>query len=111
MKSVLIIGMGRFGRHMAQKLYDLGHDVLAIDKNEEKIFAIAILFRYPSLMIYFDPIKSIKSCVEKPKKIKILISARDILNSCVNLTKRSGNKFIIIACVIYPIHEAKMVAL
>ena len=24
MKSVLIIGMGRFGRHMAQKLYDLG---------------------------------------------------------------------------------------
>ena len=36
MKSVLIIGMGRFGRHMAQKLYDLGHDVLAIDKNEEK---------------------------------------------------------------------------
>ena len=37
MKSVLIIGMGRFGRHMAQKLYDLGHDVLAIDKNEEKI--------------------------------------------------------------------------
>ena len=39
MKSVLIIGMGRFGRHMAQKLYDLGHDVLAIDKNEEKINA------------------------------------------------------------------------
>ena len=37
MKSVLIFGMGRFGRHMAQKLYDLGHDVLAIDKNEEKI--------------------------------------------------------------------------
>ena len=31
MKSVLIIGMGRFGRHMAQKLYDLGHDVLAIE--------------------------------------------------------------------------------
>lgn len=29
MKSVLIIGMGRFGRHMAQKLYDLGHDVFS----------------------------------------------------------------------------------
>ena len=37
MKSVLIIGMGRFGRHMAQKLYDLNHEVLAIDKNEAKI--------------------------------------------------------------------------
>ena len=37
MKSVLIVGMGRFGRHMAQKLYDMNHEVLAIDKNEEKI--------------------------------------------------------------------------
>lgn len=37
MKSVLIIGMGRFGRHMAQKLYDMNHEVLAIDKSEEKI--------------------------------------------------------------------------
>ena len=34
MKSVLIIGMGRFGRHMAQKLYYLVHDVLAFDKIE-----------------------------------------------------------------------------
>ena len=32
MKSVLLIGLGRFGRHMAQKLRDLGHEVLAVDK-------------------------------------------------------------------------------
>lgn len=37
MKSVLIIGMGRFGRHMAQKLYELDHEVLAIDKDEQRI--------------------------------------------------------------------------
>lgn len=37
MKSILIIGMGRFGRHMAQKLYDMDHEVLAIDKDEEKV--------------------------------------------------------------------------
>lgn len=40
MKSVLIIGMGRFGRHMAQKLYDLNHEVLAIDQNEERINSV-----------------------------------------------------------------------
>ena len=34
MKSVLLIGLGRFGRHMAQKLRDLGHEVLAVDKDE-----------------------------------------------------------------------------
>lgn len=37
MKNVLLIGLGRFGRHMAQKLSDLHHQVLVIDKNEHKI--------------------------------------------------------------------------
>ena len=37
MKNVLLIGLGRFGRHMAQKLYDLHHQVLAIDKDERRI--------------------------------------------------------------------------
>lgn len=37
MKSILIIGLGRFGRHMAQKLNDLHHEVLAIDKNEDRV--------------------------------------------------------------------------
>ena len=36
-KSVLLIGLGRFGRHLAVKLNDLGHDVMAIDDNEERI--------------------------------------------------------------------------
>ena len=34
MKNVLLIGLGRFGRHMAQKLHDLNNQVLVIDRNE-----------------------------------------------------------------------------
>jgi len=37
MKSVLIIGLGRFGRHVALKLNELRHEVMAIDTNEERI--------------------------------------------------------------------------
>ncbi len=37
MKSVLLIGLGRFGRHIAQKLYDLGHQVLAVDSDEARV--------------------------------------------------------------------------
>ncbi len=37
MKSVLLIGMGRFGRHIAKKLSQLNHQVMAIDKCEENI--------------------------------------------------------------------------
>ncbi len=36
MKSILIIGLGRFGRHMARKFIENGHEVLAIDENEER---------------------------------------------------------------------------
>lgn len=39
MKSILLIGLGRFGKHIAIKLYELGHQVMAIDKNEERVEA------------------------------------------------------------------------
>lgn len=37
MKSFLIIGAGRFGRHLAVKLAKLGNEVMIIDEHEEKI--------------------------------------------------------------------------
>lgn len=35
MKTILLIGLGRFGRHIAMQLHHLGHEVMAIDHNEE----------------------------------------------------------------------------
>ena len=40
-KNFAVIGCGRFGRAVATTLYKLGHDVLAIDKDEEVIQEIA----------------------------------------------------------------------
>ena len=37
MKTILLIGIGRFGKHIAVKLHELHHEVMAIDKNEERI--------------------------------------------------------------------------
>ncbi len=37
MKSILVIGMGRFGRHCVRTLVNLGHDVMALDLSEEKL--------------------------------------------------------------------------
>ena len=37
MKSVLIIGMGRFGKHIAIELNKLGHQVLAVDNDEDRL--------------------------------------------------------------------------
>lgn len=40
MKSILLIGLGRFGATMAIKLHELKHEVMAIDISEERINAI-----------------------------------------------------------------------
>ncbi len=37
MKTVLVIGIGRFGRHLANKLSELGNEVMIVDKEEERI--------------------------------------------------------------------------
>lgn len=40
MKSILLIGLGRFGRHIAMKLDELNHEVMAVDNNEDRVNAI-----------------------------------------------------------------------
>ncbi len=40
-KSVLIIGIGRLGSHLAEKMQDLGHDVIVLDSREESIKKMA----------------------------------------------------------------------
>ena len=37
MKSVLLIGLGRFGKQLAIQLNELGHDVMGIDHNEDRV--------------------------------------------------------------------------
>ncbi len=37
MKSVLLIGLGRFGKRIAIELNELGHDVLGVDHDEDKV--------------------------------------------------------------------------
>lgn len=37
MKSVLIIGLGNFGAMVAKQVRELGHQVLAVDKNEDRV--------------------------------------------------------------------------
>lgn len=40
MKSVLLVGLGRFGRHIAEKLYELDHQVMAVDRREGRVDAV-----------------------------------------------------------------------
>ncbi len=37
MKSILLIGLGRFGKHIAMQLNVLGNQVMAVDHNEQRV--------------------------------------------------------------------------
>ena len=41
MKSILVIGMGRFGTYLALKLTELGNQVMIADKNEDTVNRLA----------------------------------------------------------------------
>lgn len=44
MKSVLLIGMGKFGQTLGQKLLDMGDEVLIVDKNEDTVNSLAPMY-------------------------------------------------------------------
>ena len=37
MKNILLIGLGRFGRHLAVELNELSHEVMAVDDDEDRV--------------------------------------------------------------------------
>ena len=39
MKNILLIGLGRFGKHIAMEMNNLGHEIMAVDNNEERVNA------------------------------------------------------------------------
>ncbi len=40
MKSILLIGLGRFGKHIALELNRMGHEVMAVDTVEDRVEAL-----------------------------------------------------------------------
>ena len=40
MKSILIIGMGKFGHHLCADLIKNGNDIMVMDKDEAKVKAV-----------------------------------------------------------------------
>ncbi len=44
MKSILVIGMGNLGSHLATKMLELGNDVMIVDKNDEIIAKYSSVF-------------------------------------------------------------------
>ena len=46
MKNILIIGLGRFGKHLAKKFIELGDEVMVIDRHEEAVQEVMNIVTY-----------------------------------------------------------------
>ncbi|MDD6481458.1 MAG: TrkA family potassium uptake protein [Lachnospiraceae bacterium] len=96
MKSILIIGMGKFGHHLCKNLIDLGNDVMIVDKAEEKV----------TDLIYQVTNVQIGDCTD-PQVVKSLgVGNFDIVFVCIganfqnslevtSLVKEMGAKYVI----------------
>lgn len=96
MKSVLVIGMGRFGRHLSMKMAELGNEVMVVDQDEEKVQDI----------LPFVTNAQIGDCTKEDVLISLGVSDFDICFVCIgsnfqsslevtSLLKELGAKFVV----------------
>lgn len=96
MKSILIIGMGRFGHHLCMNLTELGNEVMIIDSIEDRL---------SDLLPYVTAAK-IGDCTNEEVLKSLGISNFDIIFVCIgsnfqssleitSLVKELGGKYVI----------------
>ena len=96
MKSILIIGMGRLGCHLATKMQELGNDVMVIDENPAIIESLS--------SVYTDT--SIGDCTNEAVIQSLGVNNFDICFVCIgtnfqssleitSLLKENGAKYVV----------------
>jgi len=56
MRSILVIGLGRFGRHLTTSLIELGNEVMVIDRREEAVNKMAAIATSAQIGDCSDPV-------------------------------------------------------
>lgn len=96
MKSILIIGMGKFGHHLCDNLLDLKNDVMVVDQREDRV----------SDLIYKVTNVQIGDCTDPQVVKSIGVGNFDIVFVCIganfqnslevtNLVKEMGAKYVV----------------
>lgn len=96
MKQFAVIGCGRFGSSVARTLYGVGHDVLAIDKDEDVIKELADAVTHAVQMDAIDE-SSLKSLGIRNYDVAVIAIGSDIQSSILItlLAKELGVKYVV----------------
>lgn len=95
-KQFVVIGLGRFGESLARTVYDMGHDVLVIDMDEEKVEDIADYVTHAVQLDATDE-NALKKIGLRNFDIAVVSIGGDIQSSVMTtlLLKEMGLKFIV----------------
>lgn len=96
MKSILLIGMGKFGQTLGQKLLDMGDEIMIVDKDEDKINALAP--KYDSALIANCMNEESLKMMDIPSFDVCIVSIGDDFQSSLEVTsmlKDLGAKYVI----------------
>lgn len=94
-KSVLIIGMGRLGTHLAEKMQTLGHDVMVLDSNEERISRVASRFSDARIAEYTH--EDVLYALDVPSFDVVFVTVGDNIEASMITTltlKKLGAKYV-----------------
>ena len=84
MKSVLLIGMGKFGQTLGENLLNMGDEVMIVDKNEEIINALAP--RYTNALIANCMNENSLSSMDIPSFDVCVVAIGDDFQSSLEIT-------------------------
>lgn len=96
MQSFIVLGLGRFGQSVAKTLYDLGHEVLAIDENEALIQSISESITYAVVGNITDE-NVLKSVGAKNFDVAVVSTGKNFESSILvtQMLKEMGIKYIL----------------
>lgn len=84
MVSVLLIGMGKFGRTLGEKLLGMGDEVMIVDKNEDKINPLAS--KYSNAVITNCMIEDNLASLDIPSFDACVVAIGDDFQSSLEIT-------------------------
>ena len=96
MKSVLLIGMGKFGCTLGEQLLEMGNDVMIVDKNEDTINSLAT--KYDNALIANCMILDNLESLDIPSFDVCIVAIGDDFQSSLEITsnlKDLGAKYVI----------------
>ncbi len=98
MKSILLIGLGLFGKHIAIELNQLGHEVMAVDESEDKVNDVMPYVTNAQIGNSTD-VEFLKSLGIKNFDVCIVTMSGNFQNSLetTSLLKELGAKFVVSA--------------